>query len=88
MKTIWKYGIPARVTVLDMPSGAEILTIQMQGADLCLWALVDPAQSTETRKFHAYRTGDTAPDSAERYVGTALASDGSRVWHVFEEDFE
>ena len=89
MKTIWKYQLRHLVTVLDMPSGAEILTVQMQGEDLCIWALVDPSQPNEARQFHVYPTGAIeAPDSAECYVGTVMNLNDSQVWHVFEEDVE
>ena len=42
MKTIWKYPLRIRDWVrLEMPRGAEILCVQVQGLTPCLWALVD-----------------------------------------------
>jgi len=43
MKTIYKYtvtGLPLQ-NKIEMPMGATILSVNMQGADFCMWALVD-----------------------------------------------
>lgn len=42
-RTIWKYPLAITDTQnVMMPEGAEILSAQMQGDTLCLWALVNP----------------------------------------------
>ena len=44
MKTIWKFPVPVNDgNVLEMPEGAKILSVQVQGETPCLWALVDVA---------------------------------------------
>ena len=52
-KSIWKFDL--RVTdeqVVEMPAGAEHLTVQFQGEQLCMWAIVDPTAPTERVKLH------------------------------------
>ena len=89
MKQIWKYifvGYPGyRETTFDMPKDAKVFTVQAQGNDLCLWALVDPAAIKVGRKFVVFGTGWDIDfvTFALNYVGTAQV-DGL-VWHVFEE---
>jgi hypothetical protein len=89
MKAVWKYTLKPVVT-LDIPMGAEILTIREQGEDICLWALVDPEAEKEPRRFLVVGTGHTVPDPDEgpeislRYIGSAHLQRGSLVFHAFE----
>lgn len=86
MKTIWKF--PLSITSLqrvEMPEGAEILTVQLQYERPCLWALVDPEQNTIQRYFEIHGTGNPihVDMSVEReYIGTFQQREF--VWHVFE----
>lgn len=51
-KTIWKFQIkPNDIIKIDMPIGAEVLTVQTQYEQPCVWALVDPKAKTETKTF-------------------------------------
>jgi hypothetical protein len=86
MKTIWKFPLamvsPQRV---DMPEGAQILTVQAQGDFGCIWALVDPDVEKQSHYFEIYGTGQVVTDDGvtERpYVGTFQTD--QFVWHVFE----
>lgn len=62
-KQIWKYPLTEPNTIaLVMPKGAEILTVQMQGREPMLWALVatadtDAEPEKEVRKFEVFGTG-------------------------------
>lgn len=70
---------------VEMPSGAEILCVQTQRGDVCLWALVNPNNSPEERRFRIAGTGHPADEcSANRYIGTVQMMSGALVWHVFE----
>lgn len=85
MKTIWKFALqiqrgPQRV---DMPHGADVLTAQMQGDVLMLWALCEPEKLPIGRTFAVYGTGFRVPDACGKYVATV--QDGGLVWHVFED---
>jgi hypothetical protein len=86
MKTIWKFP-PAVVSPIriDMPKGAEVLTVQRQNELACLWAIVDPNADKEARYFEVHGTGNDLYDNMgveRKYVGTFQAP--PFVWHVFE----
>lgn len=83
MQTIWKYTIQPSME-LNLPKGAQILSVHEQGDALCMWALVDPEVETENRKFAVYGTGHEIPDQQMKFVGTAHNNNGSLVFHVFE----
>lgn len=85
MLTIHKYELDAPNNVVQMPCGAQVLTVQMQRRTPCLWAKVDPAQPTETRRFAIYGTGHEVPDDPRMlYLGTVQMEGGALVFHVFE----
>jgi hypothetical protein len=84
MKVIWKYPLSPGRTQLEMPSGAQVLCVQLQGRSPVMWALVDDAIEKEKRDFAVYGTGWDLPDKTEdlNYYGT-FQVDGL-VFHVFE----
>lgn len=86
MKTIWKYELETMdVRVVEMPVGAEILTVQEQRGKLCLWALVDPEADKERRVFCIHGTGHPVSTVAlKKYIGTYQLMEGALVFHVFE----
>lgn len=84
MKTIWKFPL-APDCVLDMPIGAKVLTVQMQGDAVMLWALVDALAPKEQRRFLVYGTGHEILDAgALTYVATFQMGGGVLVFHAFE----
>ncbi len=80
MQTIWKFPVPAtdEGTILEMPRGAKILTVQAQGTAERpeLWAFVDPRVVTELRTFRTYGTEQLIEHEAGRYVATYQLRDG------------
>jgi len=74
--------------LLFLPADAELLSAQMQGDALSLWALVDPSQPPEARKIRVYGTGHLVEDTDDlHYIGTTqmqISGGGALVWHVFE----
>jgi hypothetical protein len=81
-KRIFKYEVPVadRFTV-EMPTGAELLAVQMQHDRPVFWALVDDNHNREARTFYVVGTGNRVPAGAEIYVGTWQS--GPFVWHLF-----
>lgn len=83
---IWKF--PLRVTdvqhVIDMPVGAKLLDVQMQGDDCCMWALCNEHAPKELRRIAIYGTGNPIPDDPGEYVATFQMRGGSLVFHVFD----
>lgn len=81
--TIWKYELPlSSLNNLEIPSGAKILTVQVQNNKPCIWVQVDENNTKETRTFRIYGTGHTMLDEKTTYIGTW--QDGIYVFHLFE----
>ena len=82
---IWKYTleITDRQTV-QMPAGAQVLAVQMQGDAPQLWAIVNESESVEEpRAFAIYGTGHPLPDDPGKYIATFQLSGIPFVGHVF-----
>ena len=88
MKTIWKFPIEITdVQPVNMPQGAEILSAQMQGGQLCLWALVDSEKLTTERVIEVFGTGNPIHVDmgvGRKFIATAQTAQMPLVWHVFE----
>jgi len=84
MKSIWKWTLTPD-SVIGMPSGSQVLTVQEQHGEPQLWALVDPTTPTKKlRRFRVYGTGFSMPDNPGEYIGTFQEHGGALVFHVFE----
>ena len=90
MSEIWKYPIPQHLLMktgpisLNLPLGAVVLTVQMQGNTPHIWALVDPGVRKTRRKFLIQGTGrGFEVGDGMIYYGTFLKDGGSVVGHVF-----
>ncbi len=86
MEVIWKYELAIKdIQKIEMPLVAEILTAQMQGDTLVLWALVNPESEKEYRTIEVIGTGNhihSALTISRIYISTFQI--GSFVGHVFE----
>lgn len=89
MKSIKEYVLGPVVT-LDMPRGAQILSIGAKGEGIFLWALVDEKAEIKPRKFMIYGTGQNVPDADDgpgvklSFIGSALSDSAGLDFHVFE----
>lgn len=83
MSSICKYVLKPEIE-LEMPIGAQVLSIREQGEEICLWALVNPDAPKEKRRFVSFGTGHDVPAVALQFHGTAHLRGGSLVFHVFE----
>ncbi len=87
MNVIYKYAIPVDgEPVIEMPSGAKVLSFHVQHNKPFIWALVDPDRPDEKRRFYLLGTGHPMSYSmdAMRFIGTALLEDGDFILHLFE----
>jgi hypothetical protein len=87
VKAIFKFPMPKRAGVpIQMPVGAQALSVQIQRGELVLWAIVDAAAdaATEPRTFDVFMTGEPLPARVGRFVATVQSPDGWLVFHVFE----
>lgn len=85
MKTIWKYPIKTiAIQQLRMPEGAQILTVQEQRGQVCLWALVDENGEMESRHIETIGTGHPITGTERVYIGTYQLEGGDLIFHVFD----
>lgn len=87
-KQVWKFILDhTGIQVTSMPVGAEILSVQVQNGNACIWALVDPLAKQNFRTFHTYGTGHPIKneDFGLKYIGTYQLNNGDLVFHLFEE---
>lgn len=87
VQQVWKYIILTPDTTIQMPRWATILTAGHQDGTMCLWALVDPKQEKQPRRFRVFGTGmpiteESLNHGPSAYVGTVQID--NMVWHVFE----
>lgn len=86
MKTIYKY--PLEITdeqYVTVPDGAQFLSAQMQGSQLCIWALVDTDNFDCRPRVKIFGTGHHVEvDDGWKFVGTV--QDRIFVWHIFIEN--
>lgn len=87
MKRIYKYQLKVTdVNTVEMPHGAEILCVQVQGKIPCIWALVEDSETNfEKRTILTYGTGHSTLNTLMHYIGTYQIENGALVFHVFEE---
>lgn len=86
-KVVWKFFLKPSIESISMPIGAEVLSIQSQGDDVCLWALVDPKQALEKRKFVVLATGQEVLFTEwenVKYISTLQFPIEGLVFHAFE----
>lgn len=95
MKTIHKFPISAaRYFEVEMPDGAHLLDVQVQGGqDACIWALVDTESPMRRCKFCVFTTGENVTEAFAHdtlaYVGTFQVSGWAQkplVFHLFRDD--
>ena len=86
MEVIWKF--PIKVTdevTLEVPEGAQILSIQVQKEVPCLWAKVNPENPKKRMKIRIYGTGHEYQEISGVFIGTFQMQGGSFVFHAFLE---
>lgn len=86
MRAVYKYPLPVKDSFLvEMPAGAQILSVQAQGETPTLWALVDPRERLETVTILCCGTGHDRSDLRDaRFIGTVQLLGGAFVLHFFE----
>jgi len=67
--------------LIEIPRNHKILTAQMQGGRVCVWAAVEIEGDKVFRNFIIVGTGYDMPD--EGYIATV--QDGNLVWHIFSD---
>lgn len=86
MKTIWKFPLEVTdVQQIEMPKGAEPISVQVQGGVLCIWAVVDTSRPSEKRTIRTIGTGQPMDEKVAqmKFLGAYQLQDGALVFHVF-----
>ena len=79
---VFKYTLAvADYQIVVMPVGAQLLDAQMQGNQLCLWALVNLANPAVQRTIAIHETGQ---EFAKGGTYVATFQTGPLVFHVFD----
>ena len=84
-KAIWKFPLEIMdEQSIEMPGGAELLTVAVQGGECFLWAVVQPKNNRVSRRLNIYGTGHPLPDEPGRHIGTFMLHGGALVFHAFD----
>lgn len=87
MKKVFKYELSYQTDLInvELPIGAEVLTIDTQKNKLCLWVSVDPDELVmEIRQFRIAGTGHSIYEEPLKYINTIQIYDGDIILHLFE----
>ena len=84
-RVIYKYPVMPDAQ-LELPVGAQILSVATQRDTPHIWALVDPEAATETRTFRTVPTGHVFDPTGYTYIGTFHDVSGWMVFHLFEKE--
>ena len=83
MLTIFKYPISVQENLIELPVGAEILTIQLQNGEPYIWVKLDDEElDIEEHSFIVVGTGWNLGEIGN-YLGTYQTN--GLVWHVFHQ---
>jgi hypothetical protein len=89
VKTIYKYPLGAKtVNYIELPKGAEVISVQEQRGGVNVYALVDnEIEETETFEVLMYGTGHKVTERIDDYkfLGTVSMYGGDLVFHIFAE---
>jgi len=81
-KVIYKYAIERlHDNVLEMPTGAEFLHVDVQDGRAVAWFMIDTTAPLSDRGFEIIGTGQAIPQG-RKYLGTY--QEPPYVWHLFE----
>ena len=83
---IWKWDLRIDdLQIVDMPLGAQLLTVQTQGGQPRLWAWCDESAPIRPRRIAMYGTGCPINEHPGIYIATFQIESGELVFHAFEE---
>jgi len=81
---IWKFQLPVKDEfILEIPQVEQMLSVQVQGSNICLWAIVSTLLDAEKYKFYCVGTGLEFDAIGKSYIGTVQYN--GFVWHYFYE---
>ena len=86
MKTLYKYKVVIDdEQIIKMPEESEILSVQCQFGEPCIWAIVETDNEMVSRKFGLVGTGHPCERlNGGKYIGSFQMHNGSLVFHLFD----
>lgn len=87
MRAILKYhiGYSAEINIIEMPSGSKVISAGLDPQeDLCIWAIVNPENELESRKFTIVGTGWPMGHELDNWKFIDTVKQGPYMWHVWE----
>ena len=87
MKSVHKYSlIVTDEQTLDLPRGAEILSVANQREHIVLYALVDTdVKAIDRHTIYVHGTGHGVYGDGIAFIGTVAMSGGYLMFHVFRK---
>lgn len=86
MLRIWKFTLSiTEKQQIKMPSGAKLLSAQIQNNMPRLWYLCEDSNEMEFKTILTYGTGNPIRNHPGNFIDTFQMYDGNLVLHVFEE---
>lgn len=81
---VWKFsiGVGTGEQHVQMPTGARVLSVQLQDGMPQLWAVCDPTAAKVLRRIVAMGTGDDGAPADAPYIDTLQV--GYAVLHYFD----
>jgi len=87
MKTIYKYPFEMVDSFnINVSKDAEVLTVQVQNHQPCIWVLTNPNAELVPKRFTIYGTGHDINTECKnmKYIGTFQLHHGTFIGHLFE----
>ena len=84
MIAVWKLTFDNDALRTTLPAGAEILHVNTQKGNICIWAEVDTEAPAEERTFKIVGTGHAVPAGPRKYLGTVKLQNDTFIFHVYE----
>ena len=80
---IFKYTLELQgVQTIKIHKNAQFISVQNQGEQLVVHAIIDTAYPQMDYEFSIFGTGDVLPEKLGTHIGTTQLLD-TFVWHVF-----
>ena len=85
MRTIHKQKLEITdIQEIELPWYSQIIRLDTQGNDVCIWYECDPDQPKEKVTIYCYGTGHKMRIGNQRYIGTAFVLEGL-VFHFYQK---
>ena len=82
---IYKYPLDVvDVQEITTHEGAELLSVQINRDQVCVWVRVDTTKPKEQRRLFIHGTGHDIHPDVTKFVGTFQMRMGTLVFHLFD----